>query len=152
MISKPPLRVVGTADSARGRPIPLRVLIADDDRDTSLTLGALLRDEGHEVHTILRGDEVLDVERLLRPDVLVIDINMPGMSGYAIAREVRERRGVAAPLLIAISGVWTRTSERLLSHAVGFDHHLVKPCDPRQLIGLLEAFAQGDAAERPKSG
>ena len=147
MSSKPPLRVVG---AAQGSPPPraptrLRVLIADDDRDTGLTLATLLRDEGHEVNTVLRGDEVLDVERLMRPDVLIIDINMPGMSGYAIAREIRERRPTAAPLLIGVSGVWTRTSERLLGHAVGFDHYLVKPCEPRELLRLMDAFAQGSS-------
>ena len=142
MNAKPPLHIVGGAEKSSPPLAPLRILVADDDRDTSLMLAALLRDEGHEVNTVLRGDEVLELERLMRPDVLIIDINMPGMSGYAIAREVRERRGVATPLLIAISGVWTRTSERLLSHAVGFDRYLVKPCEPADLIGILRAFAQ----------
>jgi DNA-binding response OmpR family regulator len=121
---------------------PLRILIADDDRDTANTLAALMRDEGHDVRVALRGDEVLEVERLLRPEVLIVDINMPGMSGYAIARELREQRGVATPLLIAISGVWTRTSEQLLGHAVGFDHYLLKPCDPGEIIAIANSYAQ----------
>ena len=62
------------------------------------------------------------------------------MSGYAIARELREQRSVATPLLIAISGVWTRTSERLLGHAVGFDHYLLKPCDPGEIIAITSAY------------
>lgn len=131
------LRVVpsGEGGAARG---PLRVLVADDDRDTATTLAAILRDEGHQVQTVLRGDEVLDMCRLFRPDVLIADINMPGESGYAIARELRERHGPLAPLLIAISGQWTKPSDRLLGQAVGFDHYLLKPCDPNELLPLLE--------------
>ena len=130
------------------RPWPLRILIADDDRDTANTLAALMRDEGHDVKVVLRGDEVLEVERLLRPDVLIIDINMPGMSGYAIARELREQRGVVTPLLIAISGVWTRTSERLLGHAVGFDHYLLKPCDPGEIVAITSSYTQRGVSPR----
>jgi two-component system OmpR family response regulator len=147
---KPPLKVVGSAEKTSSAAPRLRILIADDDRDTAVTLATLLRDEGHEVNVVLRGDEVLDVERLMRPDVLIIDINMPGMSGYAIAREIRERRPTASPLLVAISGVWTRTSERLVGHAVGFDHYLVKPCEPAELIALLNGFAH--ATSQPSSG
>jgi DNA-binding response OmpR family regulator len=118
--------------------LPLRVLIADDDRDTANTLALVLRDEGHEVHTALRGDEVLDACRLLRPEVVVMDINMPGMSGYAVAHELRERHGPLAPLLIAISGVWTQSADAALGKAAGFDHFLMKPCEPRHLLRLLE--------------
>ncbi len=130
------LRIVTSGEAGARR--PLRVLVADDDRDTATTLAAILRDEGHQVHTVLRGDEVLDVCRLFRPDVVIADINMPGESGYAIARELRERHGPLAPLLIAISGHWTKTSDRLLGHAVGFDHYLLKPCDPNELLPLME--------------
>ena len=142
------LRVV-PPDNAQssGKRLPLRVLIADDDRDTAMTLALVLRDEGHEVHTSLRGDEVLDTCRLLRPDVVIVDINMPGMSGYAIARELRERHGALAPLLIAMSGVWTRSSDRLVGTAVGFDHYLLKPCEPRELVRLMEPLRRGGSAD-----
>lgn len=132
-------------DGTRTKHLPLRILIADDDRDTAMTLAMVLRDEGHEVHTTLRGDEVLDTCRLLRPDVVIVDINMPGMSGYAIARELRERHGALAPLLIAISGVWTRTSDRLVGTAVGFDHYLLKPCEPRDVLRLIEPLRSGSS-------
>ena len=137
MASKPPLHAVTSADAKSPRRA-LRIVVADDDRDTATTLALLLRDEGHEVHTVLRGDEVLELCRLVRPDVVIADINMPGMSGYAIARELHQRHGPLAPFLIAISGAWTKTSDRLLGKAVGFDHYLLKPCDPRELIPLLE--------------
>jgi len=131
------------------KPVPLRVLVADDDRDTANVLAAILRDEGHDVHIALRGDEVSEIDRLIRPDALVLDINMPGMSGYAVAREIRQRRGLLAPLLIAISGAWTGSAEQRLAQEMGFDHYLRKPCEPAELVALLDAFrrrARGEAS------
>jgi DNA-binding response OmpR family regulator len=141
----PPLRAVPSG----GRDIrrrPLRIVVADDDRDTATTLALLLKEEGHEVHTVLRGDEVLELCRLTRPDVVIADINMPGMSGYAIARELHQRQGPLAPFLIAVSGAWTKTSDRMLGKAVGFDHYLLKPCDPRELVPLLEPLRTAGSA------
>ena len=146
MVSKPPFRVVGSDDGAdRPSRRPLRILIADDDRDAGTMLAVVLRDEGHEVNVALRGDEAMDLVRLMRPDALILDINMPGMSGYAIAREIKERYAIAAPLMIGVSGVWTKTSERLLGQAVGFDHYLVKPYETDQLIALLEPLRAAPA-------
>lgn len=141
------LRVISSgAGDARAR--NLRILVADDDRDNALTLATILRTEGHEVHIALRGDEVVEVDRLLRPDALILDISLPGMSGYAVAREIRERRGPPiAPLLIAVSGKWTKASERLLGQAVGFDHYLVKPCDPLEIVRLLEPLRGSGPSE-----
>ena len=115
----------------------LRILIADDDRDTTASLAALLRDEGHDVHTAARGDELLALCSALRPDVVIADIELPGMSGYAVAQEARQRDGPLAPLLIAISGKWTKTSDKLLGHSMGFDHYLLKPARFRELLALL---------------
>ena len=141
MSNKPTLRVVDADDKARRRS-PLRVLIADDERDTATMLSTILRDEGHETHIVLRGDEVLQVDRLVRPDVVILDISMPGMSGFAIAREIRTHRGVAAPLLIAISGKWTRKEDQQVGEGVGFDHYLLKPCEPAQVIALIREFQE----------
>jgi len=115
-------------------------------------LALVLRDEGHEVLVALRGDEALNLCRLFRPDVVVADVNMPGISGYAVARELRERHRNLAPLLIAISGVWTNNSDRLLAKAVGFDHSLLKPCDPKEIIGLIEARRRSQTESGASSG
>lgn len=143
MVAKP-LRVVSSG-AGNATPRNLRILIADDDRDNALTLATILRTEGHEAHIVLRGDEVLELDRLIRPDALILDISLPGMSGYAIAREIRERRGgpAYAPLLIAVSGKWTKPSEKMLGQAVGFDHYLIKPCDPQEIMRLLEPLRAG---------
>lgn len=147
----PPLRVVEGGNDRTNRKW-LRILIADDDRDTANMLAMLLRDEGHEVQITLRGDEALEVCRLFRPDVLIADINMPGTSGYAIARELRERHGDLAPLLIAISGVWTQATDRLVGKAIGFDHYLLKPCDPKEVIRLIEPLRSGRSEDGAASG
>lgn len=140
------LHLVGSGGEAKRR--ALRIVVADDDRDTATTLALILRDEGHEVHTVLRGDDVLELCRLTRPDVVIADVNMPGMSGFAIARELRERHGTLAPLLVAVSGVWTKTADRLMGKAAGFDHYLLKPCEPRELLPLLEPLRTTQADSR----
>lgn len=116
----------------------LRLLVADDNRDTVLTLVMVLRDEGHEVHGVYRGADVMTASRLLKFDAIIMDIEMPGQSGYAIAQELRSLYYAAhCPLLIAISGKWVGGSDKMLARMVGFDHHLTKPCDPNALVGLL---------------
>jgi DNA-binding response OmpR family regulator len=141
----PALRVVDPKPSGPRR-YKLRIVLVDDERDAATTLAAILRDEGDEVHTVFKAEEALEACRLIRPDVVISDLNMPGSSGYAIARELQERHGQFAPLLIAISGHWTQTSDRLLGKAVGFEHYLLKPCDPRELLAILEPLRQGKAA------
>jgi DNA-binding response OmpR family regulator len=118
---------------------PLHILVADDERDTVQTLGAILRNEGHVVFGVYSGKEVLPAVRLFRPEALIIDVAIPGLSGYAIAQAVRHAfTDLHRPLIIAISGVWNETPDRLIGRQVGFDHHLTKPADPRELLRLLE--------------
>jgi len=133
-------------------PKSLRILIADDDRDNATMLAVVLRDEGHEVVSALRGDEALELSRLFRPDVVITDVNMPGVSGYALARELRQRHGNLCPLLIGTSGVWTHTADRLLGEAAGFDHYLVKPHDVKQIVGLLAAFQAQSSKDGAAAG
>jgi CheY-like chemotaxis protein len=69
---------------------------------------------------------------------VILDIQMPGISGFAAARELRQIYTLdRQPLLIAITGKWTKTSDRLLAALVGFDHYFLKPCDPQQVLKLL---------------
>jgi DNA-binding response OmpR family regulator len=114
----------------------LRVLIADDDRDTVLTLAMVLRDEGHEVRGVYSGVDVLRAVRQFAPHAVVVDINMPDLSGYDVARAIRTRNGNV--LLIAISGVYKRDPDKILAGIVGFDHFLPKPYQASDVLKLLE--------------
>ena len=131
----------------------LRVLVADDNRDTVLTLMMLLREEGHEVRSAYTGTDVMRIARLNRFDAIILDIEMPEMSGYAIAQELRTHYyGTRAPLLIAISGKWNKPSEKLLAQVVGFDHHLEKPCNPDALLRLLKPLRAEGGWEAGRAG
>lgn len=132
-----------------GSPLsPLRVLVADDNADTLLTLSALLSEEGHEVRTLNDGTSVAELVHGFDPDVCILDIEMPGKDGFVLARELRDKRVGERPMLIAISGVWVRPSDRFLAIMVGFDHFFQKPADPAALLAVLNQFRQG---RRPRS-
>jgi DNA-binding response OmpR family regulator len=125
----------------------LRIVIADDEPDTVLTLAAILENEGHEVYGFGTGREALAAARMYKADVMIVDIQLPDMTGYDIARQLRDHVSVM-PLMVAISGRWKGETDRLLSVAVGFDHHLIKPCDPAKLIRFLDDRTNPDRAVR----
>lgn len=115
---------------------PLKVLIADDDRDGALTLATLLQLEGHEVRMVHGGQEALDAVREFKPSVVLLDIGMPKITGYEAARRLRQRYGDGCPTLIAVTG-WKQASDRILASLAGFDHHVAKPYNPSELVSLL---------------
>jgi len=117
----------------------LRVLIADDERDEVATLAALLSDEGHQVREIYRGDAVVDHVRDFAPHVVLLDIGMPGMNGYVVAKRLREEYGDKCPLLIAVTG-WNKGTHRMYGKIAGFTKYLTKPYDPAALLALLPAL------------
>jgi DNA-binding response OmpR family regulator len=114
----------------------LRIVIADDDRDTVLSLATILQQEGHEVREVFRGDAVLDEVRACKPDVVLLDIGMPGQTGFEIARTMRQELGRERPLLIAVTA-WNQPSAKVLGKLVGFDHYLTKPYSADELLGLI---------------
>ena len=124
----------------------LRILIADDNTDTLLTLRLLLEDEGHRVCTLDNGRAVVPAVAEFEPNVCILDIEMPGASGHAIAAELRGIYKSARPFMIALSGKWYRASDRLVAMGAGFDHFLEKPADPRELAHLLDGVSQRMAA------
>ena len=131
--------IVDEAPATKARRPRLRIMVADDNRDTVLTLSLLLEDEGYEVHGFYDGLDAMNATRDNRYDAIILDIEMPEMSGYAVAQDLRTfyYRQAQPPLLIAISGKWKRPTEKLLARLVGFDHYLEKPCDPKTLFKLL---------------
>jgi CheY-like chemotaxis protein len=124
----------GTSEAIGGG--PLRVLIADDDRDGALTLSTLLQLEGYEVRTVHGGQEALDAAREYQPHVCLIDIGMPKITGYEAARRLRQRYGEECPTLIAVTG-WKQASDKILASLAGFDHHVAKPYQPADILNLL---------------
>ena len=123
--------------SPRFSPRSLRIIVADDEPDSVATLKLLLNDEGHDVVALSKGSDVLRRVEDFRPDVLVLDLAMPDMSGYELAKEIRKRYGQITPLLIAITGRYKQASDRMLGQIVGFDHYLLKPYQPGELLALL---------------
>jgi CheY-like chemotaxis protein len=120
----------------------LRVLVADDDRDAVDSLMELLRDEGYDVRGVYTGLDVLDKVRDFSPDVVLLDIGMPHITGYEAARALRERYGSARPYLIAVTGR-ADANDRNLAQLAGFDHHVAKPYDPNELLALLRPIGGG---------
>src|ERR1043165_1637939 len=116
---------------------PLRVVVADDEPDTVLSLRLLLEEEGHTVRGVANGSEALRAVRDFGADVLLLDIGMPGMSGFAVARALRERYGSAKPLIVAITGRKAE-ADRWLAGSMGVDHYVPKPYDPSEVLALLD--------------
>jgi PAS domain S-box-containing protein len=117
-------------------PIRRRVLIADDNKDAAQSLAILLRMQGHEVNIVHNGSDALAKFDTLMPDAVLLDIGMPDMDGYQVARQVR-RRAVGRPVkLIAVTG-WGQEGDKARALEAGFDHHFTKPIDPLRLMGLI---------------
>lgn len=134
----------GSPEHAEAPRTELRILVVDDERDAVLTLVALLRDEGYDARGAYRGKEVLDLIRDFAPHAVLLDIGMPDLNGYEVARQIRQRWGSVAPLLIAVTG-WKQSSDKMLATMAGFDHHVAKPYDPRALLSLLAPLRSSPA-------
>ena len=109
-----------------------RVLIADDNRDGAETLGLFLQMQGHEIHFAHTGNETLALAGAVKPDVGVIDIGMPDMSGYEVAKRIRHEAWGEQITLIALTG-WGQEDDKRRALAAGFDHHCTKPIDPAEI-------------------
>ena len=117
----------------------LRIIVADDERDTGDTLSRFLTQQGDVVHGVYVGKDVLPAASLLRPDAIILDIAIPEMSGYAVAQAIRHSfTDMRRPLLIAMSGMWKDFLDREIARQVGFDHYLTKPANLANLLALLE--------------
>jgi CheY-like chemotaxis protein len=113
-----------------------RILVVDDHTDAAESLSELLELTGHEVHTVHDALAAREAVASLRPDAVLLDIGLPGMSGYDIAREIRGQPWGREMLLVALTG-WGQAKDRARSREAGFDRHLVKPIDFAELEELL---------------
>lgn len=119
----------------------LRVLVADDNEDSAESLGALLRLEGYEVQTVYDGLKAIEAASKFLPEVVLLDIGMPGMNGYEAARKIRALSWGKNILIIAQTG-WGQEWDRWLSQEAGFDAHLTKPVDHDVLMRMLADYAR----------
>ena len=115
-----------------------RVLLADDNVDFVESLGQLLSSRGHEVRIAYDGAEAIEAAREFNPDIAFLDIGMPKVHGYDVARHLRKEAATADCLLVAVTG-WGQESDRAQAREAGFDRHLVKPVDPAEIEAILEA-------------
>jgi PAS domain S-box-containing protein len=131
--------LTGTTQSSEKK---RRLLIVDDNTDAAYTLAELLRLSGHEVRVAYSGLAALEAAAECRPEAVLLDIGLPGMSGYEVAARLRRDPKVElnSVCLIAITG-YGLDSDRALIRQAGFNHHLVKPVDPRRLHQLLAQLA-----------
>jgi signal transduction histidine kinase len=114
-----------------------RVLVVDDNVDAAESTAAFLRLEGHEVKAVHDGLQALASLKVFDPHVVVLDIGLPGLDGYAVARQLRERGDTSHVLLIALTG-YGQKEDRVRAAAAGFDYHYVKPADPREIQAAIE--------------
>ncbi|MES2306522.1 MAG: PAS domain S-box protein [Gemmatimonadota bacterium] len=113
-----------------------RILIADDNADSAASLAMLLAISGNQTHTACDGLEAVEVAERIRPDVVLLDIGMPRLNGYAACRRIREQPWGHRMIVVALTG-WGQEADRQKSREAGFDHHLVKPVDYPELMRLL---------------
>jgi signal transduction histidine kinase/DNA-binding response OmpR family regulator len=124
----------------RASPAPAhgrRVLIVDDNVDAAEILAAFLRLEGHETKVLTEGSQVVSAALVFEPQVIVLDIGLPGLSGYEVARQLRARAETSQVLLIALTG-YGSDEDRAQAAAAGFDCHFVKPAGPPEIQAAIE--------------
>jgi PAS domain S-box-containing protein len=123
----------GARDTGPGR----RVLVVDDNADAREALRYLLEEDGHDVRSAGDGPSALEEARSFQPDVVLLDIGLPGMDGYEVARALRAHPGGERALIVAVSG-YGQAEDRARSRAAGFDQHLLKPVPPDRLLEIVK--------------
>lgn len=125
--------------------ISRRVLIADDNRDSADSLAMLLRLDGHQVVVGHDGETAVRLFEAHAPEIVLLDIGMPQLDGYEVARRIRASSTGRDVLLVALTG-WGQEKDRIDSREAGFDHHLVKPVDPALVLRLIQLSSRSPAA------
>ncbi|HEX3601313.1 MAG TPA: ATP-binding protein [Lacipirellulaceae bacterium] len=109
-----------------------RILVTDDNRDAANTVAMLLRLTGHEVETVYDGPSAVQKAEVYQPDIMLLDIGLPGMNGYEVCRSIRRQPWGKTIRMVALTG-WGQDQDRRTAREAGFDDHLVKPVDPQIL-------------------
>ena len=121
-------------------PAKLRILVADDNPDSAASLSLLLSILGYETRATHDGMEAFEAATEFRPDVALLDIGMPRLNGFDLARRLRGEPWGRSIVLIAVTG-WGQADDRARATAAGFDHHCTKPVEPQQLDRLIAGAA-----------
>ena len=141
--TEPPAVVTPPAGEAPAAPFAcLRVLVVDDNTDSAESMAMLLGLQGHETRTALDGPAALEAAQVFRPELILLDIGLPGMDGYEVARRLRTELHMDETVLIAMTG-YGHEQDRREAQAAGFNHHLVKPVDPAALQRVLASLRDG---------
>ncbi len=146
-----PLAVAPSATNGResterqANPGGFKVLVVDDNRDGAESLALLLGLEGYDVRIARDGLAAIDTAIAFEPAIVILDIGLPGMDGYEVARQLRADSSTARVLLIALTG-YGREQDKSRAIAAGFDHYLVKPVDPEQLQALIGGYRDQETA------
>ena len=128
-----------------------RVLVVDDNKDAATTLGTLFETAGYEVQTCFDAKSALKVADRFDPDACVLDINMPGMDGYELARRLREKDPVHPPILATVTAYGDYNHLTKAADA-GFDLHFTKPADPAAVLDQLGDSVRKHSLERESAG
>ena len=119
----------------------LRVLVVHTERDTLMTLSIMLRSEGIDVRLAARGAEVHAAVSEFRPDVVLMDVGLPDVSGLQVALDLTRHRGANCPVLIALTQNTSDVAQRLMAKS-GFQHHVSRPYDPDAVIRLVTSVGR----------
>jgi CheY-like chemotaxis protein len=129
------------AEQAQPTGPSLRVLVVDDNVDTVTTLAALVKESGHDARTAYDGPAVLEAALDYRPNVVLLDVGLPGLNGFEVAKRLRQQPALQDAVLVAMTG-YGRESDRQRSREAGFDHHLVKPGDFGKVLEILATASE----------
>ncbi len=117
-----------------------KILVVDDNVDGAVTLGVILKHLGHTVRMTHDGASALIVGQEFKPDLVLMDIGMPGMDGYETCERMRQQTWASSARIVALTG-WGQEEDKRKAKRAGFDEHLVKPVDRKTLIDVLSATA-----------
>ena len=130
-----------SATRAQPSALPRRILVVDDNEDAATSLAMMLATDGHQVESIYSPQDALERAATFRPDVALLDIGLPGMSGYELARRMRALPGLQHIRLVALTG-YGQAEDKVHARSAGFDDHLVKPADVNALHQVLASDAK----------
>jgi DNA-binding response OmpR family regulator len=130
----------------------MRVLVVEDEPDTAESINMLLRLSGYDVQVARDGPSGVSTALTMSPDIVLLDIGLPGMDGWNVARQLREMQFIRRPAIIVVSG-YGQEADRKKSYKSGVDFHFLKPVDPAILLGILDRLCQhrGVSNSKPAS-